>query len=285
MLPMKRRPSPSYLFGDNGNGFFLPRGGTSRKIALFLDFDGTLSPIREDPLHCALAANVRKDLITLGTAPDCSVAVVSGRTLRDVRERVGIATLYYAGNHGLDISGPCFRYTHPDAKRARPALRHLKGRLGQEVAGIGGVWLEDKKFGLSLHFRSAKREDIPRVKKLFFKIAGEFIEEGSLGLIRGKKVLELTPGVPWNKGSAVLLILRRLGKGWFPIYIGDDATDETAFAALGGKGTALRVGRSEATAARFYLRGQWEVPRVLGRIIRELDAPQSRPPGLRERQC
>ncbi|MCL5022330.1 MAG: trehalose-phosphatase [Nitrospirae bacterium] len=269
---MKKGDKSRYLFEKAGSDRFFPAGRTPRKVALFIDFDGTLVPIQEDPSRCFLPESVKAQLRVLSAAPRCSVSVISGRSLRDIRVRVGIRALYYAGNHGLDISGPHLRYTHQEAMRARPILRRIKRRLEEALAVTEGVRLEDKKLTLSLHFRSAKKEDIPRVKQVFYATADTFLKEGSLGLIKGKKVLELTPGPSWNKGSAVDLILRRLGKDCFPVYIGDDSTDETAFAVLRQKGLALRVGKSNSTAAHFFLKGRREVPRVLTLIIRKLGA-------------
>lgn len=179
--------------------------------------------------------------------------------LSDIRKRVGIQKIYYGGNHGLDISGPDIRYTHPKALSAKPLMRDVKYLLEKEIAGINGAWLEDKKFTLSLHYRSVKTMDIPLVKRAFYNAACGFFEKKLMAVIKGKKVLELVPDASWDKGKAVLLILEKLKDKCLPIYVGDDQTDETAFKALRNKGITVRVGRSKKTSAQYYLRTQSEI--------------------------
>jgi len=120
---------------------------------------------------------------------------------------------------------------------------------------------------LSLHYRSVKKEKVILIKKVFQTVANEFIEEKRLNVIKGKKVIELTPNVPWNKGSAVLWLLKQLKDKCRPLYVGDDQTDETAFKSLHRKGIAIRIGKSKKTAANYYLKGHWEVPRLLTEIL------------------
>lgn len=239
-----------------------------RKIALFLDFDGTLVPIQKDPQQCFLSNKIKNQLLLLAGSQCCYLMVLSGRSLSDIKKRIGIRKIYYGGNHGLDISGPNLRYTHPKALTSKIAIEYVTRKLKKEIANIEGAWLENKKFSVSLHFRSVKKENIPIIKKVFHAVANEFIEEKGLNVIKGKKVIELTPHVSWNKGSAVLWILRQLKDKCVPIYIGDDQTDETAFKALSGKGFTIRVGKSKKTAANYYLKGHWELPRLLKEILK-----------------
>jgi trehalose 6-phosphate phosphatase len=237
-----------------------------RTIALFLDFDGTLVPIQKDPGQCFLSNKTKERLRSLAGSRRCHLIVISGRSLSDIKKRIGIRKIYYCGNHGLDISGPDIRYTHPRAARAGSALKCAVRGLEKEIAGIGGAWIENKKFSASLHFRSVEKEDLPLVKRVFHAAANEFKEEKSLSVIRGKKVLELAPDISWNKGCAALWILRQLSDGSLPVYIGDDQTDETAFKVLKKNGVTVRIGRSKKTAADYYLKGYWEVPRLLSDI-------------------
>src|SRR4030043_483870 len=123
---------------------------------------------------------------------------------------LGIKRIYYGGNHGLHISGSNVRYTHPKAIFAKPIINHIRQQLQKEIEDIEGVWLEDKKFTLSLHFRSVKTEDIPRVKKVFYNVVNKYSEKKLLAVIKGKKVLELEPDESWDKGKAVLWVLQNL---------------------------------------------------------------------------
>jgi len=236
------------------------------KIALFLDYDGTLVPIQQDPAKCILSDRIKKQLQLLAHSNRCYLAILSGRSLPDIKKRVGIRKIYYGGNHGLDISGPDVRYTHPKAQLAKPVIKNVKHLLKKDIEHIKGAWLEDKKFTLSLHFRSADKKNIALVKKKFYKVIAEFLKQKSFAVIKGKKVLELTPNASWNKGSAVRLILQKLKNNYLPIYIGDDQTDETAFKELFKRGITIRIGKSKKTSADYYLKGHREVSRLLQQI-------------------
>lgn len=260
---MKR---PAYLFSKNHSGILQKSLKTVKKIALFLDFDGTLVPIQKDPEKCFLTPEIKKQLRLLTNAESCCVSVMSGRKLSDIRKRIAVPGIYYSGNHGIDIAGPGIRYTHPKASSIRPVILKIKHLLGNEIAGIKGAWLEDKKFTLTLHFRTVKKVDISSVKKAFYKIAGNFFGMNLLTVIKGKKVLELTPDISWDKGKAVLLIMKKLKGKCLPIYIGDDQTDETAFKALYRKGITIRVGKSRRTFAEYYLKNYLEVTRLLDQL-------------------
>ncbi|MDA8240746.1 MAG: trehalose-phosphatase [Nitrospiraceae bacterium] len=236
-------------------------------IALFLDYDGTLTPIQKDPSQCVLTEGLKEQLHILSQGRRVRIAVLSGRTLTDVRKRVGIRTICYGGNHGLDISGPGIRFIHDGATAARQLMTSAKRMLARELRLFEGAWLEDKKYSLSLHFRRLRGEEITALKRAFYKTLGEFPEKNSFSVIRGKKVLELTAVASWDKGKAALMLLDRLGRNWLPVVIGDDLTDETAFEALKKRGITIRVGRSRRTSARFYVKKQGEVERVLALLI------------------
>jgi trehalose 6-phosphate phosphatase len=234
------------------------------KVGLFLDFDGTLVPIQKDPSQCTLPAPVKKQLRLLAASDRFYVTILSGRSLADVRKRVGLAGLYYGGNHGLEIFGPDLRFTHPKAVSARRLIGQMKALLEKEICPIEGAWLEDKKFSLTLHFRSVERkEDIASVKKIFYSVAADFLEGDLLSVIKGKKVLELAPYTSWNKGSAVIWLMKKFAGGALPVFVGDDLTDETAFRALGSGGISVRIGRSAKTSARYYLKRQPEISQLL----------------------
>lgn len=258
--------APIYLFGKNGAKCWPPKADGRRKIALFLDFDGTLTPIQKNPAESTLPDELRKQLKTLSGTDCCTVSILSGRRLYDIKKRIGIRNIYYGGNHGIDICGPGLRYTHPEAMRAKPLIDNIKRRLEKEIQGIDGAWLEGKLFTLSLHFRAVKQNNIQLVKKIFYRVIEDFPGKGYLSVIRGKKVLELVPNISWNKGEACLWLLKQWRERYLPIYIGDDTTDETAFKALIKTGITIRIGKSRNTSARFYLKGYWEVPLFLEQL-------------------
>ncbi len=261
---MVKMDKVQYFF-EKDNDILKSKSG--RKIALFLDFDGTLVPIQKDPRQCFLSDKIKSQLLLLAGSQCCYLIVLSGRSLSDIKKRIGIRNIYYGGNHGLDISGPNLRYTHPKALTSKLAVEHITQQLKKEITNIEGAWLENKKYSVSLHFRSVRKEDIPLIKKVFHTVANKFIQERRLSVIKGKKVIELTPNASWDKGSAALWILKQLKDKCVPIYIGDDQTDETAFKALNKKGITIRVGKSKKTAANYYLKGHWELTRLLREIF------------------
>ncbi len=233
------------------------------KIAIFLDFDGTLVPIQKDPARCVLSRETKEQLRSLGNSSRHFVTVLSGRALSDIKEKAGIRDICYGGNHGLVISGKGMRFIHPEAARALPVIDKAARTLNKEIASFAGVWIENKKYSLSLHYRLADGGSIPRIKKIFRRVAEEFSWDRSITVMSGKKVLELIPNISWDKGHAALWILSKLQSGYLPIFIGDDVTDETAFKAFENRGITVRIGRSKMSLARYYLKNYRETRRLL----------------------
>ena len=240
---------------------------SGRKIALFLDYDGTLVPIRNNPDACILPGRTRELLSRLSASDKCYPVILSGRSLQNVKKLAGVHGICYGGNHGFEISGPGIRYTHEAALNARPALLEAKRLLKKGIRGIEGAFIEDKKFSISLHYRSVDEKAVPAVFKCFDAVAAPFVNKKKLTRIKGKMVLELVPNAKWSKGYAALWMLERLGSDFFPIYIGDDTTDETAFKALRHKGTTVKVGRPKKTHARYHIEDHSDVKTLLDKIL------------------
>jgi len=243
--------------------------GRSR-VALLLDFDGTLAPIVPVPEEASLPAPIRDTLNRLAKAPEMLVAVVSGRALDDIRGRAAIDGIVYAGNHGLEIAGPRWTWTHPQAEEARPLVAEACARLGERLGAIPGVTIEDKQFTASVHYRLTPHPYVETVRMAVYEEADR--SGGTLVVRQGKKVFELQPYVAWDKGRAVRWILERaIGGGWAEeagiIYIGDDRTDEDAFAALPDSAVTVKVGANPAsTAARYAARDVHEVAEFLQQL-------------------
>lgn len=236
---------------------------------VFLDYDGTLTPIVERPEAAVLAEETRAVLRLL--AQRSPVAVVSGRDLADVRQRVGIPGIYYAGSHGFDIAGPSGEHVHGQALAAAPQLRAAAEELARETARVAGVQLERKRFSLAVHYRRAREADVPAVETAVDRARAR---HPGLRKTHGKKVFQLQPDVAWDKGRAVLWVLGALGlenENVRPIYIGDDVTDEDAFRALAGRGISIAVQEAPGeTAAQLTLRDPDEVREFLARLARSL---------------
>lgn len=218
--------------------------------AVFLDYDGTLTPIVARPEMAVLSDGMAAALRELAAATP--VAIISGRDLADLKGMVTVEGLLYAGSHGFDVDAPEAlggRYRRGEEFADR--LLAANHRLKQAVAPIEGAWVEDKAFAVTLHYRAVAAADEPLVHEAFQGVAAEFPDLRATG---GKKVLELRPGIEWDKGKALLWLLDRLAgeRPLMPLYIGDDETDEDAFRALVGRGIGIRVGDSRVTSAAAY---------------------------------
>lgn len=234
-----------------------------RRPALFLDYDGTLTPIVARPDLAVLPEPVRAAIRRLASL--CPVGIVSGRDLDDVAAMVGLDGLVYAGSHGFDIRGPGLRTQI--GLEYLTELQRVEIDLRARLAGIPGILVERKRFAIAVHTRQVDPARKPDVTGILKALAGDLDQ---LRLTGGKEILELRPALAWDKGRAVLALLDSLGltgTNAVPVYIGDDETDEDAFRALAGRGLGIRVSeRTEPTAAGWSLRDPAEVGAFLNRL-------------------
>ena len=246
----------------------LLRAAAGRPLALFLDYDGTLTPIVERPEDAVLAPATRA--VLRRAAARWPVAIVSGRDLEDVRARVGLPELTYAGCHGLEIAGPRASRVHEAAAAAAPQLGAAADMVAHDTRGVAGVQLERKRYTLAVHYRRVREADVPAVREA---VARAQARHPALRVGTGKKVLELLPDVDWDKGRAVMWLIETLGlQASFPVYVGDDRTDEDAFRALGPIGAGIAVQRTPApTEARYVLPDPEAVRELLSGLA---DAPR-----------
>jgi alpha,alpha-trehalase len=236
-----------------------------RRLGLFLDYDGTLTPIVRRPEDATLAEEVRALLGQL--AECCTVAIVSGRDRQDVEAMVQVESLVYAGSHGFDIRGPGgIERQHQDATPALPDLAEAERQIRQRLKPIHGAHVERKKFALAVHYREVADDDVKRVESAVDNVHTAFPRLRKKG---GKRVFELQPDADWDKGRAVLWLAKFLGMDDARdvlIYIGDDVTDEDAFRALrhhrGGVGIGVGVPES-STDASYSLRDCDDVQQFL----------------------
>lgn len=244
-------------------------------LFIFLDYDGTLVPIKEipDPEKSLLSDRGRRLLLELSKLRDCKVAVISGRSLCDVKRMAGVEGLVYSGNHGLELEGPKIKFEVPLNEAYRKAISKLKKELLDKLGGIRGAFVEDKRLTLSVHYRLVKEELLPLVKAAVKETAGPFVQKKIIRLNAGKNVFEIKPCVKWDKGKLVLWLLARQafvngGSMPLPVYIGDDMTDEDAFRVLRRKGITVFVGKPHGSAAEYYVKSPPEVRELLMRIAR-----------------
>lgn len=229
-----------------------------QEIALLLDYDGTLTPIVNTPPEAILSEDMRLVLNKLKDDPNFIVAVISGRSLTDVKSKVLLDGVCYAGNHGMEIDYKDSIYIHPDAKNSMHFIQKICLELQPLLNDIDGTIIEDKGLTASIHYRMSPPEEMPKVKEIVKSTIRPYIEHGDIKLTHGKMVLEIRPNIPWDKGKAVEWVLKSIGADastkYFPIYIGDDRTDEDAFKVLKGRGiTVLVSSEVKDTNAEFVL--------------------------------
>lgn len=247
------------------------RKGLSRKfIFLFLDYDGTLVPIVDIPNQAVLSSETRELLKKLRDSARCKIAIISGRKLEDVKDRVGLEGVIYAGNHGLEIEGPKIKFKSPVSSGYLRLLQRIKGDLKRKISSFSGAFIEDKGLTLSLHYRQADEKDIPQLKTIFHETIICHLVKDDLRIKPGKKVLEIMPSVNWDKGKVALWLLARQrfalkdNAGVIPLYIGDDVTDDDAFRVFKDKGITVLVGDPfEDSRAKYYVKNTDEVSRLL----------------------
>ncbi|KAG8079670.1 hypothetical protein GUJ93_ZPchr0007g6338 [Zizania palustris] len=256
-----------------------------KQIVMFLDYDGTLSPIVADPDRAVMTEDMR-DAVR-GVAEHFPTAIVSGRCIDKVFSFVKLEELYYAGSHGMDIKGPTatsdsHSHSHIKAKgdavtcqpasEFLPVIEEVYQELTARMAAIRGALVEHNKFCLSVHFRCVDEQEWGALEAQVRAVLQGYPD---LHLTKGRKVLEIRPVIDWDKGSALKFLLKSLGYAGrsdvFPIYIGDDRTDEDAFKVLRnmGQGMGILVANiPKETTASYTLREPSEVKEFLRKLVK-----------------
>jgi len=250
-------------------------------VMLFLDYDGTLTPIVESPAKALISKQTKHLLKSLSSNYRCKLAIISGRALHDIKKKIGIRNIIYSGNHGLEIEGPSIRFEVPVSFNYKTVIKQIKKQLNKRLSPINGILLEDKGFSLSLHYRLVDKKRIPFVKTTFNEVVSPYLNN-KIKIKTGKKVFEIRPAVEWDKGEVALWLLNRLklhfgNRQILPIYIGDDVTDEDAFKALKDKGLTIFVGTTKKSHAKYHLKNTKEVFEFLRRLCSLLSL---KPPSL-----
>jgi len=246
-------------------------------ILLLLDYDGTLTPIVSSPELADLAGGVRQLLEALARKRQLTLAIISGRALVDIKEKVGISGIVYAGNHGLEIEGPQISFVSPVAEEFKPVISRLYGELSQALGAIKGAMVEDKGLTLSVHYRQVADEKGEAVRRIFERITSDAEVLGKIQVTSGKKVYEIRPAVAWDKSRVIKVLMDKFRGGEpkdapLPVYLGDDLTDEDAFKAIEdyGRGISVFVGEGDSpSSARYFLQSPDEVAEFLSRLLKE----------------
>ncbi|WP_272957464.1 trehalose-phosphatase [Zunongwangia profunda] len=238
---------------------------SKNKPLIFLDFDGTLAPIVENHEDAGMDDETREIVKQLSNK--YAIAVVSGRGLSDVRNKVGLPDIYYAGSHGFEIAGPNnFEKDNEEAKKMLPVFTQIEQTLRQELNKIDGVRFERKKFTLAIHYRQVAEEKISEFHNIIENVVENYpdLHKGD-----GKKVVEIKPNIDWHKGKAVNFLRKELSthKNPFSIYLGDDTTDEDAFREM-ENGIGILVGEhGNDSYADYRIENIEEVKQFLSALL------------------
>jgi trehalose 6-phosphate phosphatase len=246
-----------------------------RRLAVFLDYDGTLTPIVDRPEDAIISDSMREAV--RGLATRTTVCVISGRDRPVVQELMGVDDLVVAGSHGFDIWSPEEgTLEHEGGAGFEDLLQEVTTRIRGEAGAIEGAMIEPKKASVAVHYRLVSESQRSTIKELVDALLAEHPDE--LKVTPGKMVYEIQPKLDWDKGKAVLYLLEALGLDrdeFVALYLGDDITDEHAFEALSGTGIGIFVGDADdpevagrATAADFVLSSTQQVERFLDTLAR-----------------
>ncbi|KAJ1258662.1 hypothetical protein BS78_10G092600 [Paspalum vaginatum] len=263
-----------------------------KRIVMFMDYDGTLSPIVTDPDMAFMTAEMRAAVRNV--ARHFPTAIVTGRCVEKVYSFVGLSELYYAGSHGMDIKGPSSKKHETvllqPAREFLPVIYKAYRALEEATKATPGARVENNKFCLSVHFRCVDEKSWSPLAEQVKAVLRDFPD---LKLTEGRKVLEIRPAIMWDKGKAVEFLLKSLGfddrSDVLPVYIGDDRTDEDAFKVLRKRGQGLGILVTKCpkeTDASYSLQDPTEVMEFLVRLVQweRLRSPSAARPRVAQQQ-
>ncbi|XP_042390324.1 probable trehalose-phosphate phosphatase 6 [Zingiber officinale] len=270
---LKRHPSALGNFND------VVAASKAKQMVMFLDYDGTLSPIVDDPDSAFMSEPMREAVRDV--ARHFPTAIVSGRCRNKVFNFVRLKELYYAGSHGMDIKGPSkstkktTSKTNPvlfqPASEFLPVMDEVYNALVEKIKSVPGSRVENNTFSLSVHYRCVEEKIWNSLAELVRSVVNDYPE---LRLTVGRKVLEIRPSIEWDKGKALEFLLESIGfancNNVFPVYIGDDRTDEDAFKVLRerGQGVGILVSKfAKETNASYSLQEPAEVNKFLRQLV------------------
>jgi alpha,alpha-trehalase len=237
----------------------------AQNLFLFLDYDGTLTPIISSPELAICPKEIRLVLENLRDIPNVYLAIISGRSLEDVREKVGISGITYVGNHGLSIQNPAGVHKKKLSASRQKEFSQIVRALKESLGEIPGILFDDKGLILAVHYRNVGRKYFRRIHRILEELLEKWKDRWKIA--SGKMVFEIRPKVDFHKGKAVKEILKSFPpRDLLPLYLGDDQTDEDAFREVKGRGITVFVGPGWRTSeAEYYLKDPSQVQEFLRR--------------------
>ena len=239
-------------------------------ILLLIDYDGTLTPIVQRPELAHLSPEVKECLQELARNACLTLGIISGRTLEDLQQRVGVDGIIYVGNHGLEIKGPGVSFVNPAAKQEVPLLHSLCQDISKGIAGIKGARIDNKGLTLSLHYRLVDEAQLDELNHIFNEMVKAPLASGQIRITPSKKAYDIRPAVEWGKGKAIEFITQKLTGRNKPLtlFMGDDVTDYDGFHMVDKNGgISIYVGSpGSKPPAQYFLYSPKEVYRFLGMV-------------------
>ena len=261
-------PRPLFVQRDTIDPSVQRRLRAARMLALFLDYDGTLTPIAPSRQEAVPGRRTVRFLRALVATPGIRVAIVTGRSLAHVPRSIRRSGADLAVDHGVRILSRHAVWTYPALNDVDADIRAVYAAAEERLGGIPGIRIEKKRWSVDVHYRLVHPRHVPEIRATVQRVMRSY--QDSLKLTRGKKVLEARPAINWSKGHAIVKLLSmRDYAGALPVFIGDDRTDEDGFRALRGRGITVHVGTSRRTAARYRVRGVPDVLAFLAWIMTE----------------
>lgn len=245
----------------------------SRKsfIILFLDFDGTISPIVSSPEKAKINPKIKELLKEFSKSSKVSPVIISGRSLEDLQQKIYSKVVSLAANHGLEwvLDG---KYEHVSLKpQYLHSLKSVKLLAKNLKKLFPKIIIEDKKLSIALHYRSLDNRQTVNLKSQFKEIIKKYTDTNLLEVIYGKKVFDIRPAISWTKGNLAKLIVSNItankGKNSLIICIGDDETDEDMFKKF-EKEITIRVGKKNDSKSKYYLSSVYEIVKFLQLIMK-----------------
>lgn len=233
------------------------------------DFDGTLAPLVLQPEHAALPEELRLRLVELSAYTP--IALITGRSLQDIRSRMGFEPDFVIGNHGIEgLEGWEERATNYQIL-CKVWHDHLAATLKDSIEFGTGVIVENKQYSLSVHYRHAKdyKQAEARLMEIFNRL------DPLPRVITGKDVLNLLPDGAADKGVAMEELIKA-SQAKSAIYLGDDVTDEEVFKLKRDDLLSIRVEQSEGSAANFFVPTLQDMAQLLDDLITRLKTAEAR---------
>ena len=243
---------------------------TQFRLIVFLDYDGTITPIMPHPEQAIISEEMRQVILNLSQVTPAGI--VSGRDKHNIQKLLNLPNLYYIGNHGFDIEGPPPDSIHYEVGiEYLPILKKCYRELQSNLSKIPGLQFEPKRLTDTIHYRFTAEKDVD----LLFKITRHTVDNyPQLKISTGKKVLEIRPNVDWDKGKAVQWLAGILGfnqPNTRILYLGDDLTDEDAFRILPNHAIGILVGNhSDQTYAQYHLEDPEQVKIFLKNLTQNI---------------